>query len=153
MIEFLTILGLFLAVFWFRAHCFVIVSSSMEPTLQVGDCVFGIGKRYKIGDILVVKREGKNIVKRLAGISSRGELILRGDNIGNSFDSRHFGPVPAKTVRGKVYWLLWSIGPKVGNDGREFGFAIAQRDIKTLQKQDLSFRTGRCFRLISHEGI
>ena len=146
---FFVVLGLFLVVFWIRAHYFVVVSSSMEPTLLIGDFVFGIGKRYRVGDILVVEREGVHIVKRLAKINSEGRLILRGDNIGNSFDSRFFGAVSARTVRGKVHWLLWSIGPKVNSNVHEFGLAIARRDIKTLLKQELCFRTGRWFRSIA----
>lgn len=50
-----------------------VMSSSMSPTLQQGDIIFGIKTKPNRGDIAVFKYNGKNVVKRVIGIS--GDVI------------------------------------------------------------------------------
>ena len=45
-----------------------------------------------------------------------GHLFCMGDNRGDSYDSRHWGPVPVATVRAKVLYVAWP-GP-AGRQGR-----------------------------------
>ena len=45
-----------------------------------------------------------------------GHVWLAGDNMGNSTDSRHYGPVPLGMVRGKVLARLWPNPRSLGNN-------------------------------------
>ena len=50
----------------------------------------------------------------------QGAVFVIGDNLGNSSDSRFFGPVPEASVRGrayKIYWPLEHEGPIAGPPG------------------------------------
>lgn len=75
---------------------------SMEPTLREGQIVVAtpllkVGK----GDIVIARPEGREIIKRVSGISS-DRLALKGDNDTHSRDSRVFGEIERKKVLGKV---------------------------------------------------
>lgn len=37
-----------------------------------------------------------------------GTLFVVGDNLGNSYDSRFFGPIPLDEVRGQLKFVYWS---------------------------------------------
>ncbi|CAI5463610.1 unnamed protein product [Closterium sp. Yama58-4] len=37
----------------------------------------------------------------------RGHVWLQGDNLFNSTDSRHYGPVPLALVKGRVFYRVW----------------------------------------------
>ncbi|MBW1946151.1 MAG: signal peptidase I [Deltaproteobacteria bacterium] len=37
-----------------------------------------------------------------------GTLFVMGDNRDHSYDSRYFGPIPVKNVKGKVRYIYWS---------------------------------------------
>ena len=39
-----------------------------------------------------------------------GHVFLQGDNVANSSDSRHYGPVPTALVMGKVVAKVWPVG-------------------------------------------
>ncbi len=74
----------------------------MEPALHSGDWVFGVKRpsRVKVGDVIVVdhpQRSGFRVVKRVAGIHGDG-LVLRGDHLEHSEDSRSFGSIPSTAV-------------------------------------------------------
>ena len=96
---------------------------SMQPTLAPGDRVLALRRRMarplRVGDIVVLKTDGRNLIKRLAAMGGMpvpgeagrtvpaGSLWLLGDGQ-ESFDSRHFGAVDDDDVIGLVVRRLWS---------------------------------------------
>lgn len=80
-------------------------SESMEPTLNKGSIILGsrIFKDLDVGDIVIFKRNGQLLVKRIAAtegqqVERNGELItvpkdsfyILGDNESCSYDSRYW---------------------------------------------------------------
>ena len=80
-------------------------SESMEPTLNKGSIILGsrIFKDLDVGDIVIFKRNGQLLVKRIAAtegqqVERNGELItvpkdsfyMQGDNESCSYDSRYW---------------------------------------------------------------
>ena len=107
------------------SFCFgipTVKGSSMEPTLHEGDRYFvvksPIVREYNKGDIVFLNHPGskKMIVKRIVAmpgewvvlkgkepiILKEDEVFLMGDNRRNSYDSRDFGPVKEKEIKGKL---------------------------------------------------
>lgn len=109
------------------------VGPSMEPTIATsGETVIVdrfsrkfLNKPLQKGDIVIArspKEDGKLICKRIQGVPGdrihyttyfggsgtfklgEGEIWLLGDNPANSFDSRHYGPVPIESIQGKVIY-------------------------------------------------
>ncbi|XP_062869218.1 mitochondrial inner membrane protease subunit 1 [Trichomycterus rosablanca] len=107
---------------------------SMEPTITSHDVVFSerISRHlYRIqkGDVVIAKSlfdPNMNICKRVIGLEGdkvctsgpsdsfkthtfvpRGHVWLEGDNLGNSTDSRSYGPVPYALIRGRVWYKVW----------------------------------------------
>lgn len=84
----------------------------MVPTLLSGDRVLvwrGVGPfrpPIRVGDLVAVADPhdpGRVMVKRVAGVAGT-EVSVLGDNEAASTDSRHFGPVSAAAVRGRVIY-------------------------------------------------
>ena len=84
----------------------------MLPTLLPGDRVLvlrGLGPlrpRIRVGDLVAVvdpRQANRLMVKRVIERTGR-EVFVRGDNDAASTDSRHFGPVSAGAVRGRVVY-------------------------------------------------
>lgn len=77
----------------------------MLPTLKNGEdvLVFCWFYKSKIGDIVVIKVNGKEMVKRVQKMNGR-HIFVTGDNNKESTDSRHFGAVNLDQVIGKVIW-------------------------------------------------
>lgn len=79
----------------------------MRPTLEPGDrLVLARTRRVRPGDLVAVvdPREVRRIVvKRLAGVGPAG-LVVLGDNALASTDSRVFGPVVPRALRGRVVY-------------------------------------------------
>lgn len=57
----------------------------------------------RVGDIVVIKKDGKEMVKRVQSIYDR-EIFVEGDNEKESTDSRKFGPIKKEQIIGKVIW-------------------------------------------------
>jgi type IV secretory pathway protease TraF len=74
-----------------------------RPPIRVGDLVAVVDPRdSETRGSGGVPRE-RLMVKRVAGREG-DEVVLRGDNESASTDSRHFGPVPAAAIRGRVIY-------------------------------------------------
>jgi|SRR3989344_5298080 len=84
---------------------FTVSGNSMFPTLEEGQDVLSINWFFnpKVGDIVVIKKFGREMVKRITKIS-RSEVFVEGDNVKESTDSRDFGPVKMENVIGKVVY-------------------------------------------------
>ncbi|HVW33077.1 MAG TPA: nickel-type superoxide dismutase maturation protease [Acidimicrobiia bacterium] len=89
-----------------------VTGASMEPTLRAGDrliVVRGLGPlrpAIRVGDLVAVadpRRPERTLVKRVSALVAGG-VVVRGDNEGASTDSRHFGPVGAGALRGRVVY-------------------------------------------------
>ena len=86
-----------------------VVGDSMRPTLEAGDRLLlrrALRVTLRPGDLVAVadpRQPIRIVVKRLASISPDGLHVL-GDDPGASTDSRHFGPVAADHVRGRVVY-------------------------------------------------
>lgn len=101
-----------------RYRRFAISGDSMQPALAPGDWVLVDEKAYRRrlprrGHIVVAsdpRDSDRHLVKRVAGVDLHRQVQLLGDNPDESTDSRHFGPVPANTVRGRVRWRYWPLG-------------------------------------------
>ena len=79
----------------------------MEPTLEPGDRLLLLRtRRVRAGDLVVVpdpRDPARMVVKRLV-VASPGGLTVRGDNAAASTDSRQFGVVARRAVRGRVVY-------------------------------------------------
>lgn len=90
-----------------------IAGDSMRPTLEPGEwCVATRTVRIRVGDVVVVRRPDRDIVKRITrGPGDEGcgfgEWFVEGDNPAASTDSRHFGPVRRDAVIGRVRYVYW----------------------------------------------
>lgn len=116
------ILLLFLYVTSSLAIPWVVGGPSMKPTLEPGDRVLVDLWTYRqraprIGEVALLAGPGSvPIVKRVAE-SSRDErreaekewFGVRGDNPGESLDSRQFGPVPRNRFEGRVLFRYWPL--------------------------------------------
>ncbi len=82
----------------------------MLPLLQPDEDVLVNLHAYQtnqpeVGDIVVVEhpqRPGFRLVKRIVVVRETGELLVTGDNLAESSDSRQFGAVLLHQVVGKV---------------------------------------------------
>lgn len=74
---------------------------SMLPTLQPGQIVIGWRKRPAMGDIVLARQMGRDVVKRVK--STEGDTAyLEGDNAQESHDSRHYGVVAFQDIIGSI---------------------------------------------------
>ncbi len=81
----------------------------MLPLLKEGEILLYNPRAYRhrspqIDDIVVARHpiSGIEIVKRVRDVREDGRVDLRGDNIGPSEDSRHYGPVDPGLILGRV---------------------------------------------------
>jgi nickel-type superoxide dismutase maturation protease len=77
----------------------------MVPSLRPGTLVMATGlyQTLRVGDIVVIRHEGLEKVKRLAQIDNDRIYVL-GDNPSASTDSRQFGWLPIEVITAKVIW-------------------------------------------------
>lgn len=81
----------------------------MLPTLKPGQEVITFNWAYlffkpKVGDIIVFKKAGKLMVKRIHTLNDR-LIYVQGDNKEDSTDSRKFGWLSSKDILGKVIYI------------------------------------------------
>lgn len=79
---------------------------SMEPTLVEGEYLScntssKAKKAIKVGDIIVFKRDGYAVIKRVTKIFRNAYFVI-GDNKKHSIDSRQYGSILYKDVIGVV---------------------------------------------------
>lgn len=95
---------------------------SMQPLLEPGDRLLVDRWTFRqraprAGEVVLVLADGdRPLVKRVTRAPERiaGEIWVEGDNASASDDSRRFGALPARSVRGRVvfrYWPPSRIGP------------------------------------------
>ncbi|HWO94502.1 MAG TPA: signal peptidase I [Dehalococcoidia bacterium] len=92
-----------------------IAGPSMEPALLRGDYVLISRLAYlwrepKPGDVVVAKDPDvadRLIIKRIVHITADYRFVLRGDNEGQSRDSREFGAVARDAILGKAWVRYW----------------------------------------------
>ena len=81
----------------------------MFPNLQSAQDILCFNWAYvffkpKRGDIVVIKHQGKEMVKRIQKIDDR-QIFVQGDNQKESTDSRNFGPIDKSEIIGKVIFV------------------------------------------------
>jgi len=80
---------------------------SMAPVLRDGDhLVIWRSRQVRPGDIVAAadpRDPGRTLVKRAQAVGPEG-IWLAGDNPAQSTDSRHFGPVPLSSVKGRAVY-------------------------------------------------
>lgn len=83
-----------------------VYGKSMLPTLKQGNIVLAVKKRkYKINDIVIVKINDKEVIKRITKINNN-LVFLEGDNINHSTDSRNYGLINTNNVIGAVRVII-----------------------------------------------
>ena len=80
----------------------------MFPNLYPGQDVLSfnwayLGRKPKVGDIVVIKMGDKEIVKRVQKVDDR-HIFVVGDNQNESMDSRDFGEISINNIVGKLVY-------------------------------------------------
>lgn len=75
----------------------------MLPAIQSGRLVVAIRSKPVLDDVVVVSVDGRDVIKRISQLA-HGRVYLLGDNASASTDSRTYGFITAKAVRGVVIW-------------------------------------------------
>lgn len=78
----------------------------MVPVLPPRTLVIGLGwhGRFKTGDVVIFRHEGKEKLKRIKEVLGDGSLYLVGDHPETSTDSRQFGAIDPSHVKAKIIW-------------------------------------------------
>ena len=88
----------------------VVRGHSMYPTLRDGEPVVVDLTAYReeapaVGDVVLAPHPFMRdvwMIKRVVGLVAGGRCVLQGDNAVESSDSRSFGPIPLRNVRGRA---------------------------------------------------
>lgn len=118
---------------------FRIPAGSMKPAIMPGDHIWvdrrTAGKLPRKGDIVVFtfpEDPGRDLLKRVVALPGEmvqvkgklgakgsvpikvppGHVFVMGDNLDNSYDSRHFGPVKVEAIKGQARSVFWSSDEK-----------------------------------------
>jgi len=85
---------------------YTVSGNSMLPALKPGQDVLSMNWfiNPKVGDIIVLKQSGKELIKRIQKIDG-DQVSVVGDNEKESTDSRSFGSVSLDQVVGKVIYM------------------------------------------------
>jgi signal peptidase I len=142
-----TFVGAFMCAYHGIASLKRISGSSMQPTLNAqGDWVLvnNFASSFRRGDVVIAtSNAGELVCKRITATAGdvvvpqpspfasdapaaaavlvvvpHGHVWLEGDNLQSSHDSRAYGPVPVRSVHGRVVARVWPIA-RVGFIGRE----------------------------------
>jgi signal peptidase I len=105
---------------WRRPFRVLVAGESMTPELLPGDCLVAVRSRsFRRGALVVIEhpdRPGFEVVKRLDGLPGdsvyghrlgHDEYWVVGDNARLSTDSRAFGPVSLRRIRGVIEARYW----------------------------------------------
>ena len=87
----------------------------MAPALASGDYVVVDVRAYARsspapGEVVLARdpRDPSRVIaKRVAALAGEDGVVLLGDNLAVSTDSRAFGPVPRSALTGRVVWRYW----------------------------------------------
>lgn len=114
------------SIVWVLSRSLLVVKvrgGSMLPTYVPGDILLAEGVTHRLGllrpnHVVVFDHFGSLWVKRVVEVTDAGIRVV-GDNVELSHDSRHFGIVPRKEVRGRVV-AVWKLGASLigGSVGR-----------------------------------
>lgn len=79
---------------------------SMHPALKTGRIIIGSGRFsvLKPGDIVVIRHNGIEKIKRITEVDDSGNIFVQGDNSMQSTDSRHFGWLSRDVVIAILVW-------------------------------------------------
>ncbi len=82
----------------------------MLPTLKPGQDILCFNWAYifskpKIGDIVVIRHQEKDMIKRIQKCDDR-QFFVTGDNKKGSTDSRSFGAIDKSEIIGKVILVV-----------------------------------------------
>ena len=88
----------------------VVRGHSMYPTLRDGEAVVVDRNAYRqeipdVGDVVLASHpfmRGVWMIKRVVGLAGEDRCVLQGDNAMESSDSRSFGPIPLRSIRGRA---------------------------------------------------
>lgn len=78
-----------------------VTGKSMIPTLLPGQLVIGWHRKLRKSDIVLARQAGREVVKRIKVVED-GKAYLVGDNVSESRDSRHYGPVEFQDIIGSI---------------------------------------------------
>jgi signal peptidase I len=93
----------------------------MAPTLLPGDRLLLLGRMSpRIGDIVALAdpRGGERLLLKRVVSAAGDEVVVEGDNLAWSTDSRVFGPVDRRDIRGRAVYRYFPPG-RAGLLGRE----------------------------------
>nr|WP_315102453.1 nickel-type superoxide dismutase maturation protease [uncultured Fretibacterium sp.] len=90
----------------------VVRGHSMYPTLRDGERVVVDTTACRkappaVGDVVLARHPFMRdtwMIKRIVGVADDGRYVLQGDNPLESSDSRSFGPVPLRSIRGRAVY-------------------------------------------------
>lgn len=83
-----------------------VVGDSMLPTIKAGRVVVAFNaKSYKNSEIVIATQNSREVIKRIVDIE-KDNYYLCGDNLAKSTDSRKYGWVSIKGIKGRVFWII-----------------------------------------------